>query len=221
MRFVLLCLLLIQCSTCLAERPQINVGASNNLPADHPDILLMRQAYQQLGYQMNLVVMPLERSAYESNKGLILDAELSRTAKAAAMLPNMLRVKVPIGYVRITAFSRDPAIQIKNWQSLKNWRVDVLRGIYLAKINMKRQKYTEVNSISQALQRLLSGRTDIAVLLGDETEWQLKLKPYQGIYVISPDLAKTEIFHYVHERHAALVPQLEAALRQLTLKDQR
>lgn len=221
MRFLLLCLFCFQCSTCLAAVPQIEVGASNNLPLDHPSILLMKKAYQQLGYQMKLVVMPLERSAYESNKGLMLDAELSRTAEAAAMLPNMVRVKVPIGHIRITAFSRDPAIKIKNWQSLKPWRVDVLRGIYLAKINMQGQKYTEVNNIQQAIQRLLSDRTDIAVLLGDETEWLLKHHTDQEIYTIEPDLTKTEIFHYVHERHAALVPQLEAALRQLTVQVQR
>lgn len=181
----------------------------------------MDKAYQQLGFQMKLVVMPLERSAYESNKGSMLDAELSRTAEAAAILPNMLRVKVPIGYIRITAFTRDPAIQVNNWQSLGVWRVDVLRGIYLAKINMQSQQYTEVNTISQATQRLLSGRADIAVLLGDETEWLLKQQANHGIYAISPDLAKTEIFHYVHERHAALVPKLEAALRQLTAQVQR
>lgn len=221
MRFLLLCLLCFQCSTCLAAVPQIEVGASNNLPPDHPSILLMQKAYQQLGYQMKLVVMPLERSAYESNKGLMLDAELSRTAEAAAMLPNMVRVKVPIGHIRITAFSREPSIQIKNWQSLGIWQVDVLRGIYLAKINMQAQKYTEVNTIPQAIKRLLSGRTDIAVLLGDETEWLLKQQAYQGIYTIAPDLAKTQIFHYVHERHAALVPKLEAALRQLTMQLQR
>jgi polar amino acid transport system substrate-binding protein len=181
----------------------------------------MQKAYQQLGYQMKLVVMPLERSAYESNKGLMLDAELSRTAEAAAMLPNMVRVKVPIGHIRITAFSREPSIQIKNWQSLGIWQVDVLRGVYLAKINMQGQKYTEVNTIPQAIKRLLSGRADIAVLLGDETEWLLKQQAYQGIYTIAPDLAKTQIFHYVHERHAALVPKLEAALRQLTMQLQR
>jgi polar amino acid transport system substrate-binding protein len=221
MRFLLLCLLCFQCSTCLAAVPQIEVGASNNLPPDHPSILLMQKAYQQLGYQMKLVVMPLERSAYESNKGLMLDAELSRTAEAAAMLPNMVRVKVPIGHIRITAFSREPSIQIKNWQSLGIWQVDVLRGVYLAKINMQGQKYTEVNTIPQAIKRLLSGRADIAVLLGDETEWLLKQQAYQGIYTIAPDLAKTQIFHYVHERHAALVPKLEAALRQLTMQLQR
>ncbi len=77
MRFLLLCLFCFQCSTCLAAVPQIEVGASNNLPPDHPSILLMEKAYQQLGYQMKLVVMPLERSAYESNKGQLLDAELN------------------------------------------------------------------------------------------------------------------------------------------------
>ena len=221
MRFLLLCLLCFQCGICLSAARQMDVGASNNLALDHPSILLMQKAYQQLGYQMKLVVMPLERSAYESNKGLMLDAELSRTAEAATMLSNMVRVKVPIGHIRITAFSREPSIQIKNWQSLGIWQVDVLRGIYLAKINMIGQKYTEVNTIPQAIQRLLSGRADIAVLLGDETEWLLKQQAYQGIYAIAPDLAKTEIFHYVHERHAALVPKLEAALRQLTIQVQR
>ncbi len=214
MRFILLCLL--WCSACPASDTQIEVGASNNMPADHPSILLMQQAYKQLGYQMELVIMPLERSAYESNKGQLLDAELSRTAQAAEMLPNMIRVKVPIGHIRITAFSRNPATKIRHWQDLGAWRVDVLRGIYLAKINMDGQKYTEVNSISQALQRLLSSRTDIAVLLGDETEWALQQHNHPGIYVIQPDLAKTEVFHYVHERHAALVPKLEAVLSQLT-----
>jgi hypothetical protein len=221
MRFLLLCLFCFQCSTCLAAVPQIEVGASNNLPPDHPSILLMEKAYQQLGYQMKLVVMPLERSAYESNKGQLLDAELSRTEEAAAMLPNMLRVKVPIGHIRITAFSRTRDIKIDNWQDLSAWRVDVLRGIYLAKINMQGQSYTEVNHIPQAIQRLLSGRTDIAVLLGDETEWLLQQELALPIYSIQPDLAKTEIFHYVHQRHAALVPQLEATLRQLTAQAQR
>lgn len=222
MRLILLCLLVgLHSGMLLAAEQKIEVGASNNLPADHPSILLMRKAYQQLGYQMQLVVMPLQRSAYESNKGQLLDAELSRTAAAAAMLPNMIRVKVPIGTVRITAFSRDPTIKIKNWHSLQGKRVDVLRGIYLARINMRDLQYTEISTISQAIQRLQSGRTDIAVLLGDETEWLLKQYANHGLYSIAPDLANTEIFHYVHERHAALVPRLEAALRQLTVQVQR
>jgi hypothetical protein len=59
------------------------------------------------------------------------------------------------------------------------------------------------------------------VLLGDETEWLLQQDLALPIYSIQPDLAKTEIFHYVHQRHAALVPQLEATLRQLTAQAQR
>ncbi|WP_233081222.1 substrate-binding periplasmic protein [Rheinheimera soli] len=220
MRLFALCFCWIGLSTALASEQKIAVGASNNLPADHPSILLMDKAYQQLGYQMVLIVMPLERSAHESNKGQILDAELSRTAQAADMLPNMLRVEVPIGHIRITAFSRNPKLKIERWQDLSAFRVDVLRGIYLAKVNMQDQEYTEVNTISQAIQRLLSGRTDVVVALGDETEWQLKQQKNHGIYTIAPDLAKTEIFHYVHERHAALVPQLEAALRQLVVPSQ-
>lgn len=219
MRLAVLCLCCLWFSFVLANEQEIAVGASNNLPPDHPSILLMDKAYKLLGYQMLLIVLPLERSAHESNKGQILDAELSRTAEAAEMLPNMLRVEVPIGHIRITAFSRNPAIMINNWQDLSAWRVDVLRGIYLAKVNMQGIKYTEVNSTTQAIQRLLSGRTDVAVVLGDETEWLLKHYADHGIYAIQPDLAKTQIFHYVHERHAALVPQLEAALRQLAQPD--
>lgn len=194
------------------------MGVSNNLPATHPSILLTTKAYQQLGYQMKLVVMPLERSAYESNKGKLLDAELSRTAEAAELLPNMLRVKVAIGTVRITAYSRNSAIKLNNWQDLSRWRVDVLRGIYLAKMNMQGQSYTEVNNIPQAIQRLVANRTDIALVLGDEMDLLLQQKNH-GIYAIQPDLAKVPIFHYVHERHAALVPLLEEALRQLTQKN--
>lgn len=217
MRVFAFCFYWFGLCAAVASEQEIAVGASNNLPADHPSIVLMDKAYQQLGYQMTLIVMPLERSAHESNKGQILDAELSRTAQAAEILPNMLRVEVPIGHIRITAFSRNPALKINQWRDLSAFRVDVLRGIYLARVNMQEQEYTEVNSISQAIQRLLSGRTDVAVLLGDETQWQLKQLENHGIYAITPDLAKTEIFHYVHERHAALVPQLEAALRQLML----
>jgi polar amino acid transport system substrate-binding protein len=217
MRLFAFCFYWFGLCAAVASEQEIAVGASNNLPADHPSILLMAKAYQQLGYQMTLIVMPLERSAHESNKGQLLDAELSRTAQAAEILPNMLRVEVPIGHIRITAFSRDPALKINHWRDLSAFRVDVLRGIYLARVNMQEQEYTEVNSISQAIQRLLSGRTDVVVALGDETEWQLKQLENHGIYAIAPDLAKTEIFHYVHERHAALVPQLEAALRQLML----
>ncbi len=221
MRFFWFCLLCLQLPLDVAAVPSFKVGVSNNIRADHPHILLMREAYQQLGYQMELVVMPLQRSAYESNKGQLLDAELSRTAQAAAILPNMIRVKVPLGQVRITAFSRDPAIKIKDWQSLKTWRVDVLRGLYLATLNMSGQHYTEVNSIEQAMQRLLSGRADIAVLLGDETQWYLQQKQQPQLYALTPDLAKAELYHYVHERHAAVVPKLEAALSLLTQKTRR
>lgn len=218
MRCILLCLLWIQCSSYALAQQQMDVGMSNNLPANHPSILLMHKAYQQAGYQMKLVVMPLERSAYESNKGKLLDAELSRTAEAAELLPNMIRVKVAIGTVRITAYSRNPAIKISSWQDLSKWRVDVLRGMYLAKLKMQGQDYTEVNTIDQAMQRLLSDRTDIAVVLGDEMDWLLQQQAGTDIAALQPDLAKVPIFHYVHERHAALVAPLEAALRELTLQ---
>jgi len=212
---VLIGLVWLNCSH--AATPVIEVGASDNLKPDHPTILLLQHAYQQLGYRMKLVQMPLERVALESNKGQLVDAELSRTAEAETMLPNMIRVKVPVGQVRITAYVRADS-PIKQWQLANNWQLDALRGILLLAELIPNQQYTEVSTIQQGLDRLRAGRSDVVILLGDETE-QL-LAGQQDIKALQPDLYQTKVYHYLHQRHAALVPALEQILRELQLKSE-
>lgn len=57
---------------------------------------LISEAYQELDINPQIVRMPAKRALAESSKNSWVDAELVRVAEAEKILPNFIRIPVPL-----------------------------------------------------------------------------------------------------------------------------
>jgi len=197
------------------EVKTIRIGTLHGIQKQHPTFEIIQEAYRRIGIKAELVTLPYERSEYEANRGLIIDAELARTEEASAALANLVRIEPSIFPVYTSVFTTRTDLDITNWESLRGLRIDTVRGMHTVADRLGDIPFNEVGSIEQSIQRVLSGRTDVAVLPGFETEQLLDELNITSVYRLSPDLETFLLYHYLHQKHADLVQPLQASLWQV------
>jgi len=174
----------------------------------------LQQAYQQLGYQMQLVRLPAGRSLQMTNQGLY-DGELFRIDGVQHEFPQLLQVPVQLASIKLLAYVASPRAQeLQQWARQSDLRIGYVRGFRLVSQVRFAGKALPVTTLEQALGMLRQGKVD--VLLEDQQSL-LSLLPEglaeAGISAQSGVLAEAGLYHYVHQRHAAIVPSLSRTLQ--------
>jgi polar amino acid transport system substrate-binding protein len=220
--FVFSFLLPFCCSLAAApERaaPQMRVVTILNIAPDHPVVLLMQQAYQQLGMQMVMSHMAADRAMLELKKGVLVDATLAAMSKFESLDPELVRVPVAVYQLDLALFTSDPQIQSADWQSLQRHQVIYVQGMQSVLLTLQQyqiRRTETVLSLEQALKRLDLGRGSYAVLPKFEAEAMLKKLNLTKVRQLAPMLARIKLYHYVHKKHRALVVPLSEVLARLT-----
>ncbi|RFP18255.1 ABC transporter substrate-binding protein [Duganella sp. BJB475] len=196
-------------------KPVINVST---LVGDDPatDIaeLVLREAYSRLGYQLEVHRLPGERTLIYANEGR-MDGELYRKLGMDRTYGNLVIVPVALLTYEIVVFTHGTSFVLHGWDSLKPYTIGHVRGIKIVQENTIGMKTEAVPTMTQAFQKMMVGRTDVVVgnrLSGMAVIKQLKL---DEVVVMTPPLAAFPVYHYLHKKHEALVPQLAAVLRQM------
>lgn len=173
---------------------------------------VMVEAYRRIGRVMVLHRLPGERTLVMANDGQ-MDGELYRKLGMEREYPNLIILPVPLLTYEIVIFTRGTDFIVNGWESLRPFTIGYVRGIKIVRENTASMKTEAVPTMEQAFQKLAMGRTDIVVgnrLSGLAAVEALKL---DDVRVLSPSLASFPVFHYVHKKHAAMVPALLAALQ--------
>ncbi|MCH8500970.1 MAG: hypothetical protein LAT77_03540 [Aliidiomarina sp.] len=193
----------------------IRIGTLHGIQKHHPTFEIIQEAYRRIGVTAELVTLPYERSEYEANRGRIIDAELARTEEASTALANLIRIEPSIFPVYTSVFTTRTNLEITSWESLRGLRIDTVRGMHTVADRLGDIPFNEVGSIEQSIQRILSGRSDVAVLPGFETEQVLEQLNITSVHRLTPDLETFLLYHYLHQKHADLVQPLQASLWQV------
>lgn len=207
------------CSAKTTASGVMRVGTILHIQPDHPTVLLMHQAYAELGIKMQLELMPTERAVLEMNRGELLDANLAATRVFEKNNPDLLRVPVPIYQIELCVFSHNPQLNITEWSQLLPYRVVMLKGMYAVHFRLEQmpgQQIEAVMSIEQALRRLELGRNQLAVLPKFEAEAMLNKLQLKKVRALTPSLAVMPAYHYLHPKHQSLVEPLAIVLSRLT-----
>lgn len=206
-------------SALAAETTVMRVGTILQIQPDHPTVLLMQQAYAELGIHMQLELLPTERALVELNRGKLLDANLAATRVFESHNPKLVRVPVPVYQLEFAIFSTEPGLNLSQWSQLAPYPVVMIQGMVAVKQQLEQnsgQQVVAVMSMEQALQQLELGRNKLAVLPKFEAEAMLKKLQLKNVQVLAPSLMVTSAYHYVHQRHQALVAPLSKVLSRLT-----
>lgn len=173
---------------------------------------LIGELFQRLGLQIENADVPPAR-VYELLEKGIIDARIG-TPDSVPFMKRVVRVPEALGRDEIVALSKSVTALPRGWASLADHPVAYLEAwkVIAAEIPPGDNVYA-LREPGQLFAMLDSGRVEIVVGGRLLSLLQLRQSGVEGVRVIQPPLKRFEAHLYLHEKHAALVPPLDAALR--------
>lgn len=190
-------------------RMATNVERSYFPPAE----ALLKRAYASLNLEVDYLPLPLPRSVVELRAGR-LDAVAMRTDAFFEQVPQLRKVDVPLLQLHLYVYARPPCPRSITAEELGRSRVSLQRGMAAAEALVPEAARLPANTPADAFLSLANGSADYALTLS--TPWMVEV-PVEtrggAICVVPTPLARTTLYHGVHESRAAWVPALEQVLR--------
>jgi polar amino acid transport system substrate-binding protein len=174
----------------------------------------LTEHYKKLGVQIEFVNLPGNRALQESNSGR-LDGELMRKAGLSMEYPNLLQISVPLATTNTVAFALDKNIDVdKGWDSLRKHTFSYEMGTKLIEQNtLGFSTGNAEQNIKAAFRQMLHRRVEL-IIIDEQAGLQLvREMGLEGtVHMLKPAISTTQLYHYVHKKHAALANKLEILL---------
>lgn len=203
--------LLLAAASARAETLVLSQGINDPLPARA--LLILREAYRRLGIDIETLPAPNERAIVLADSGQT-SGDLIRIAGLSATYPNLVQVPEPVLTFESIAFTAGMTFPVKGWDSLRRHRLCVLRGNKLAENNTEGMDREIVGTIEGMGRMVVAGHCDVAIM-GRHVWLELDRHGIRPLVSLEPPIQAVPLYHYVHRRHAELVPRLAAALKDL------
>jgi len=202
---------------CQAQAAKLSLTTTNLPPLTsspgHAGFVdeVARTAFGRIGIDVEITVLPAERSLINANEGLD-DGDIFRIAGLERNYPNLLRVPEKMLDSEFMAYTERADIRIRDWADLKPHVVAYAIGWRIFDLNVRGTKeITKTASIRELFPLLEKGRADVALMERWQGQWIVRQQGYQ-VHVQEPPLARVEMFMYLNKKHAALVPKVAKAL---------
>ena len=207
----------IASGSCLAQAAKLSLTTTMLPPLTsspgHAGFIdeLARDAFKRIGVDVEILVLPAERSLINANEGLD-DGDVFRIAGLERDYPNLLRVPGKMLDNEFMAYTNRADIRIRNWADLQPYVVAYATGWRIFDLNVQGVKeLTKTASIRELFPLLEKGRADVVLMERWQGQWMVRQQGYQ-VRLQEPPLARVEMFMYLNKKHAALVPQVAQAL---------
>ena len=207
--------LLMLTSTLLAAEP-LRFAQIVNTPDQIVGTEILRAVYAKAGISIEIISVSGARALKESSEGR-LDGEVHRILEIGSTYPSLLKVPTEISYVEATVFSKNKDFLVSDCQSLKGKLIGRVRGIKHAEICTKGMSKVAIFSDSSSLIKSLNNDIiDYAITAKFNGLVQLKKLGIHTIVALKPALSKKPLFHYLHEKHADLIPKIDSIIMNMT-----
>jgi len=214
LRLTLAALIIFGLHATAAQGARLTFSSFEGSPGQEMSVLILKEAYASIGIEVVVIRYPGLRSLKTANEGRV-DGEVSRFKAFERDYPNLIAVPVPVNHLQGTAFSKNGAIELRGWESLRDYTIGITRGMKFAERGTAGMSTVRANSHQQLFQLLDKGRVDVAInpfVNGVVIINKLKL---EGIHALEPPLMRIDLYHFLHKRHAALVPKITDSIRKL------
>lgn len=179
---------------------------------------ILKNAYQKIGITAEIQELPGTRGLIYSN-GAITDGEAFRIAGMEQNFPNLCRIEVPICTHSLYLFvKKGREFNVNGWASIpKDYRIGHQSGIQIIEKNIQQHQIRAepVRFSGQLFTMLEFGRVDAVI----EGKYQRVLSAQEleaeNMVRLEPALHSHPLYHYLHVKHAALIPQITAVLREM------
>ncbi|NCD33316.1 MAG: transporter substrate-binding domain-containing protein [Spartobacteria bacterium] len=215
---LLLCVVFLTRSLPVSAQNTLILSAVEKTPPANTVTEVLRQAYQQLGIELEILELPGLRGIAYSNNG-DTDGEAFRIAGIDQEYSNLIQIDVPIRTDAMHLFVKQGReFPVTGWDCIpKEYLLGYKRGVKhieyaVAKYGLRAEA---VNSVEQLFQKLETGRNDVIVTGVQEGAQLIPQLHLQDIIRLEPSVCTSSLYHYLHEKHADLVPKITAVLKEM------
>ena len=212
MKFVTGILIILLLSSAAWAEQNVRLGYIG-APLSYTSLSVLKVAYEKIGYTVEAVQAPGERSLTDSAAGLT-DGEVHRIKAIESQYPSLIRIDIPINHVEGMLISCNKEYQINSVDELKGYRVAVRIGNkYAVKLTEHLPNVIRTPDAEKMMELLLQGRADF--ILSDRP-WAMSQQKIPGqdyIIINEPPLVSIPLYHYVHQKNKGLVLPLARTLR--------
>ncbi len=218
--FILLCILTSRMAFGLAEKlPPASSGVAEKpvmiftcFPsAGYSEMFrrVLSKAYSRLGYNVLIERLPAERALVTADSGEV-DGEAGRLSIIEKSFHHLVRVPTPHYFTRLYVWSKNKNLDMsKGWSSVRKYKLGTLTGYKYVESQTYDMDRVLVPSYQKLLEMLENERLDIVILSLFDALPVMNAMGIKDIYRIEPPLGVFPMYHYLHKKHAELVPEVD------------
>lgn len=171
--------------------------------------IVITEVYKQIGLEIAITPMPGKQAQKNATSGAY-DGEIMRIWSYGEESSSVIRVPTPYYYLETMAFFKpDVGVKVNKKEDLANYRILKILGVkHTENIVVGLDNVVDVNSTAKMMQLLDYGRADVALTNTVDGMIALRKLKMQHIVHSPKPLAVLDLYHYIHQRHASLVPKV-------------
>jgi len=172
-------------------------------------------AYSKLNIHLDYIKTPAERSLWMSNTGKTI-GESARSKGIEKKYKNLIMISVPVAHVDLVGVSKSKKkIKINGWQSLQPYTIGLRRGVKYLEKKTKGMRVQPVANIKQMLQKVATGRNDVAIMSRIAALVTMKEESITGLTILEPPLERINLYHYLHKSKKHLLNDITKILQEM------
>lgn len=188
-------------------------AVENSAYSDIAEVVI-KEAYQRIGLEVNIIRLPAKAAIMRASKGKS-DAELFRVNNINQQFTQLIKLPVPINVVEATIASLSNEINVQTWNDLSQYDFSIRQGIKYSENATAHLERHVVKHNEQLFKMLQAKRVDLIVLSRLTGLLAQQDPQYKTFIIPSHSIETYNLFHYMHQNNVHLVEPLTKALEQL------
>jgi polar amino acid transport system substrate-binding protein len=178
--------------------------------------VILPQVYKKMGKEITITPLPGVRAQVMATSGK-KDGEIMRIWTYGENDSTVIRVPTPYYSLETMCFvKKGSGITVNSKEDLSKYRVAKVRGVKhtdnITKGMPASQVYT-LNSTGQSMRFVMRGRADIALTNTKDGLMIIQKFGFTDLEPLAKPLAVLNLFNYIHESKADIVPEVDATLK--------
>lgn len=176
---------------------------------------ILTEAYERIDCDVEILSVPAGRALVMSDRGES-DGEAARGPVAEDLFENLIRVPTVLYTNAVVAFAKNREIDVAaGWGALAPYKLGSVIGYKFIEKETTGYDRTLVSCHDKLFLMLQNDRLDVALTGYLDVMASLNDFDLEEICLLSPPLARIPMYHYLHKKHADLVPLIDTSLRQM------
>jgi polar amino acid transport system substrate-binding protein len=215
---ICLTVLLICVSIAASAQQKLVLSTIERSPNGAIGAAVLKVAYQKLGIEVEVYQTSGKRALMVSSSGTV-DGEVLRIGAVAQSFPTLIQIDVPIKKLMLAVFRKKSEISSWTFEDLPELRVGHLAGAVRPETFTK--GYSDIwhgHSNRELFEMLEAGNLDVVV--SDYAAGMLIIRELGlgTIELMEDPFDQENMYHYLHEKNLALVPEITRVLKEMERK---